>query len=167
LSDWIVSKNSAIQGKLNSIDSAIKTNLTNSNSTLKTAIAENLTNSDSPLKVLEKNFNYFKKLMRNHTHEYDINYSGGISTGWSASGSSTVVKNKKPIVVLDKQGHGGSCFKAAIKLWDEGDGNIYDKFYNHYENGFFLNDQDSDIKAASGRVCKIGDEAVLSNYYSR
>ena len=184
LSDWIVSKNSAIQGKLDSIDSAIATNLTNSNSTLKTAIAdnltnsnstlkiaiaENLTNSTSPLKVLEKNFNYFKKLMRTHTHEYDINYSGGISTGlMGSSGSSRVVKNKKPIVVLNKKGHGGSCFRAAIKLWDEGAGNMYDEFYNHYDkNVEFYNNQNENIKAASGRVCKIGEDDFLYNYYSR
>lgn len=183
LSDWIVSKNSAIQGKLDSIDSAIATNLTNSNSTLKTeiaksnstletAIANNLTNSTSPLKVLEKNFDYFKKLMRNHTHEFSYGGSGGsggIIMGGGSSSSSPVVKNKKPIVLLNRQGHGGSCYYAAIKLWDEGAGNMYDEFYKVYDkkNFAFNNDQNSNMIGSSGRLCKIGEDRVdLSNYYS-
>lgn len=182
LSDWIVSKNSAIQGKLNSIDSAIKTNLTNSNSTLKTAIADNLTksnstlqtaikrnltDSDSTLKVLENNFNYFKKLMRNHTHEYSYGGSGGsrgIIIGGGSSSSPPVLKNKKPIVVLNRLVYGGSCYTAAIKLWDEGTGNMYDEFYD--KNFAFNNDQNANMIGPSGRVCIIGDDVGSSGYYS-
>ena len=169
LSEWIVSKNSAIQGKLDSIDSAIKTNLTNSdsiletaiktnltntNSTLKTAIKTNLTNSDSTLQVLKSDYDYFKKLMRNHTHEYKMTYPVGMF-----GGSTSAYRNKKPIVMLNKKKNKhSSCDNAAFSLSDNSDTSLYN--YYKDETIEFQNDESSDLALFSGSssLCKIGTE---------
>jgi hypothetical protein len=169
LSEWIVSTNSAIQGKLDSIDSAIKTNLTNSDSTLetaiktnltnsdstlKTAIATNLTNSDSTLQELKSDFNYFKKLMRNHTHEYNIKFQ---SQGIGSTEGEVENRNKKPIVVLkNKGGNMGQydeCQSAGFELSD-------DDLYNYYDDKTieFQNDASQILKTTNSKraICKIG-----------
>lgn len=124
MSEWIASKNSDIQTKLGSIDTAITTNLTGQDSVLNTAIATNLTGPssvlntaivtnltgpNSTLKVLETDYNYFKELLSNHTH--DFFYPGKPSSQVPASN----FKNKKPVVgLLTTNQKSGECRKTGV-----------------------------------------------------